>query len=186
MVNLIEYVGGIRNNPLKLTFILILVFSFTNPWVEDLMFYKPYIFMTSHYSLIFSGILTGSWFFKGNKFLIILGIIPIILWHIPLPWFLSSINYFYRILSEITLWLGGLLVGISIKELKLVFKIVLLALWMLGDTGLSILFLVGNNSYLTPYYNLGDLQITGAVMFVLMNLFLIYILAIWFKKYFQI
>jgi len=178
--------GGIRENPLKLAFIIILILAFVNPWVENIMTYEPYIFMTSHYSLIFSGILAGNWFFRGNKVFAVIGIIPIVFWHLPLFWQISSLIYPYRLLSEATLWLGGFFIGSSLKFLNTIYKIILLSLWMIGDTALSVLFLIGNSNYLTVYYTIDKLQITGAVMFILMNIFLIYILAIWFKKYFQI
>lgn len=163
--------------PLILPFVFIL--SFVNPYVETLMFSIPAPYMLDHYALYTAGAIIGYKFFRTSFYEFILGIIPAVLWHIPLFFALGASFILYRALCELTLFLGGLLVGGHIPQLKLSYKVLWLGIYMLGDSILSIFFVLSYPQYSDEgfsflHYSPQELPITGVIMFIVMNVILVY------------
>ncbi|AHC52281.1 hypothetical protein SUSAZ_10585 [Sulfolobus acidocaldarius SUSAZ] len=180
------------NRDQKLTYkflvlpIALLILSF-NPYTESLEFSVPAVYMASHYAVYFSGLYIGYKYFKGGYISLILGLIPAILWHTPYFFSLGAGILDYRILLEITLLLGGILLGSSINSMRLQIKITLLALWMLGDSILAILFITSTTLYSNLAYSFSpyppaSLPLAGILMFVIMNVFLIYVISKFMKS----
>jgi hypothetical protein len=190
IMKLISKKSTISVNIFEIIIILIFFFGFVNPYVEYLMFYEPSLLMLSHYSITISGVLIGKRFLTSSKKLLIIGIVSVVFWHLPLGWYLASTVLLFRIISELTLLFGGIIIGSIIDNLNLTLKLILLALWMIGDTALSILFLVVNPLYTNltypVLYSPEKLPLAGVIMFTIMNVILIYIIARLFRKYFQL
>ncbi|QGA53232.1 DUF1404 domain-containing protein [Sulfolobus sp. E5-1-F] len=165
--------------------IVLLVIAF-NPFTESLEFYSPAVYMISHYIVYFSGIFIGYKYFKGDVISLTLGLIPPIIWHLPYFFALGAAFITYRALLEITLLVGGILAGSSIKYIKFYLKVTLFALWMLGDSVLAILFIIASPIYSNTIYNFSpyspsSLPIAGVAMFIAMNVFLGYVIAKYIK-----
>ncbi|EZQ04933.1 MULTISPECIES: DUF1404 domain-containing protein [Acidianus] len=160
---------------------VVFVVTFVNPYVESLMFSNPIPYMLDHYALYAAGAIIGYKFFKTNFPEFILGLVPAVFWHIPLFFDLGAAFIQYRALAEITLFLGGLLAGGYISSMKLSYKLLWLAIYMLADTILSIFFILGYPQYThTDYpflsYTTQYLPVTGIAMFIVMNAVLVYAL----------
>ncbi|AOL16827.1 hypothetical protein BFU36_09040 [Sulfolobus sp. A20] len=171
--------------PLILPMIL-LVIAF-NPYVESLEFKSPAIYMISHYLVYFSGIYIGYNYFRGGIPSLIIGLIPAIIWHVPYFFSLGAAFILYRAVLEITLFLGGLLAGSSIRYIRFSLRISLFALWMLGDSALAIIFIVSDPIYSNAEYSFSpyppsSLPLAGIAMFIAMNVFLAYVLSKYIKS----
>jgi hypothetical protein len=172
----------------ELIFVLILIIGFINPYVENIMYYDPLWYMLEHYSLYTAGILLGNRFLKGNNLLFIIGILPAVIWHFPLPFLLGASFFNFRVLSELTLFIGGVFLGSSLDSISFRIKIIALSLWMIGDTILSILFIFGIKYYTNevfPFSNYSPYQlpIVGIAMLILMNVVIAYIIYVVVKSY---
>ncbi|ACP39360.1 DUF1404 domain-containing protein [Saccharolobus islandicus] len=170
--------------PLILPIVLLAIS--VNPYTESLEFHYPAIYMISHYLVYFSGIFVGYKYFKGDEISLALGLIPPILWHLPYFFALGAAFATYRVILEITLLVGGILAGSSIKYVKFYLKVTLFALWMLGDSALAIIFIVSSPIYSNVAYNFSpyspsSLPIAGVAMFIAMNVFLGYVIAKYIK-----
>lgn len=174
---------GVKGNEYKTMIIpLAVLISFLNPFTENLQSSNPVIFMLDHYAMFFAGSVVGYKAFKGSLPSLIIGAIIAAFWHFPLPFDLAASNLGIRLICEATLFLGGILAGSYIPRMSLTVKITSLALYMLGDTFLSILFIIGNPLYTDVYFHSlkwgpSSLPLVGIVMFVVMNLVLVYTIA---------
>ncbi|AWR93267.1 DUF1404 domain-containing protein [Acidianus brierleyi] len=158
---------------------IVFVVAFVNPYVEILQFNNPVIFMLDHYALYAAGVLIGYKMFKGSIYSFILGIIPAVFWHVPYFFALAAAYIDFRALCEITLFLGGLLAGSFIYKMSLTLRIISLAVYMLGDTLLSIFFILAYPQYSNATYRFlswspGALPAVGIAMLIVMNLILVY------------
>jgi len=184
---MISYIKQQKFDSKPLIFSIVLLLTVVNPLVENIEFYSPVAYMIAHYIVYFSGIYIGYKYFKSNLIILIIGLIPAILWHIPYFFALGAAFVIYRIILEITLFLGGLFVGSAIKYIKFYLKITLFALWMLGDSALAIIFIVSdpiysNVDYRFSPYPLSSLPLAGVAMFIVMNIFLAYVLSKYIKS----
>jgi|BEDMetMinimDraft_2_1075160.scaffolds.fasta_scaffold33561_1 Protein of unknown function (DUF1404). len=167
---------------------VLFIVIFVNPYVENLMYYDPLLYMLSHYSIYAAGLILGYRFLKTNQIYFYLGIVPAAIWHLPYPFILGASNFYYRLLSEVTLFFGGISTGSSINSVSFKTKITFLTLWMVGDTYLSILFLLGTKEYTKLVYNFSyylpqQLPIVGISMLILMNLVIAYVIYVYVKSY---
>lgn len=173
---------------LDLSASIIFIFVFVNPYVENLMYYDPLLYMLSHYSIFAAGIILGYKFLRANQFYFYLGILPAAFWHLPYPFLLGASFLNFRILSEITLFLGGISVGSSLKAVTFRIKIAFLTLWMFADTYLSVIFILGNDDYTSLAYSFSkylpeQLPIVGIAMLILMNVIIAYVIYIYIRGY---
>ncbi|MCY0860560.1 MAG: DUF1404 domain-containing protein [Sulfolobaceae archaeon] len=167
-----------------LIFSLILIVFTVNPLVEELMNINIIPYMLAHYSLFISGILIGYFYsvLKRSPWHLIPGVALGVLWHLPFFFNLGAIYLYIRIVEEFTLFLGGLLLGTSLHCVNNTVKILLFALWMVGDTYLSALFMISPLSY-TRVYPPSQTSITGIIMFLLMNTIVVFILLEYMYRY---
>ncbi|TRM95892.1 hypothetical protein DJ527_13155, partial [Sulfolobus sp. F1] len=149
---MLSYNGNVRENYKTLALSVALIVIFVNPVMEVLQGINPIIYMLDHYALYLAGLIFGSKFFKGSIHTLILGVIPAIFWHYPLFFDLAGASITFRLLCEATLFLGGLLAGSFIPVASLRSKVILFALYMLGDTLLSIFFILGYPQYSNVYF----------------------------------
>ncbi|MEM0114057.1 MAG: DUF1404 domain-containing protein [Metallosphaera sp.] len=164
---------------------ILLAVSFINPFVERLEFESPVLYMLSHYALIASGSLLGYTLLRSAWYNLVLGILPIIFWHLPVPFSLGASFIQFRILLEISIFLGGFLLGSALLSVAQWVKVTLFALYMIGDTVLSILFVIASPLYsnrngVSPYPP-DSLPLAGISMIVVMNLILAGVIYISFK-----
>ncbi|MEM3281095.1 MAG: DUF1404 family protein, partial [Saccharolobus sp.] len=95
---------------------VVLLLIVVNPFYERIETSFQPLYMTAHYILVLSGILIGNKILREkNYYSLILGIIAIVFWHIPLYYNLAGAFVSFRALSELTLFLGGLLIGSNIN-----------------------------------------------------------------------
>lgn len=73
------------------------------------------------------------------------------------------------------------MVGLSLREISRNIKVLLLALWMIGDTLLSSILMI-NPAFYTTIYNQQELKYLGIIMFLMMNLIAVYILLSYVNK----
>ncbi|BCS92609.1 hypothetical protein L3N51_02427 [Metallosphaera sp. J1] len=174
---------GVKRSEYKFLIIpAVTLVAFLNPVTEGLQFSNPVVFMLDHYAMFFAGSVIGYKMFRGSLASLVMGAIIAVFWHFPLPFDLAATNIAIRLICEATLFLGGILAGSYIPKMSLTVKITSLALYMLGDTFLSILFIIGNPLYTNvdfPSMQWGpsSLPLVGIVMFVVMNLVLVYTIA---------
>ncbi len=140
--------------------------------------------MLAHYSLFGSGLLLSYFVFKkkltSTGISIFLGIFIGILWHYPLFFNLGAKILWIRVIEEVSLFLGGYMIGYSLNDLGK-YKILLLAMWMAGDTVLSSILMISPSLY-THIYSLTELKYLGIIMFLMMNLIAVYILLSYVNK----
>ncbi|MEM0113910.1 MAG: DUF1404 domain-containing protein [Metallosphaera sp.] len=173
--------NGARGNRKFLAVPVVLLVLFINPFVENLQSVNPVVFMLDHYAMFFAGSIIGYKMFKGSILALTLGSFVAVFWHIPLTFALAASDLPIRLICEVTLFLGGILAGSYIPRMSLAVKVTSLALYMLGDTFLSILFIIGSPEYSNvdfPYLKWGpsSLPLVGVTMFVVMNLVLVYVI----------
>ncbi|WP_231136409.1 DUF1404 family protein [Acidianus ambivalens] len=75
--------------------------------------------MLDHYAIYGAGVLLGYKLLRTNFYLFLLGAIPAGFWHIPLFFALGASFVQYRTIEELTLFLGGLIAGGYIPQMKL-------------------------------------------------------------------
>lgn len=143
------------------------------------MFVNPIPYMLAHYSLFGAGILL-SYFIIRRKIVdksiaVTVGASTAFLWHYPYFFNLGAEILSIRVIEEISLLIGGLMIGSSLKELSRNFKVLLLALWMIGDSILSLILMISPSLY-TAVYTPQELEYVGIIMFLMMNLIAVYIL----------
>ncbi|WP_338598785.1 DUF1404 domain-containing protein [Sulfolobus tengchongensis] len=170
-----------------LTLSLFLIAITVNPFTEEYMFVNPIPYMLAHYSLFGAGILISYYTLSKKNFplnkniSLTIGVLIAFIWHYPLFFNLGAESLFIRIIEEITLFIGGILIGFSLKEITRNMKVLLLALWMIGDSILSLILMVSPNLY-TTVYSVKELEYLGIIMFLMMNLIAVYILLNYINK----
>jgi hypothetical protein len=150
---------------------LVLALSFINPFTEEVMFSEEPVYMASHYALAFAGAILGYYYFSpfSRNFYSYIGSLLIVLWHLPTFFTLGGGDPLFRALDEISIITGGFLIGVGAHKMKLIEKILLLVLWMLGDTTLAVVLVISYPFYLPPPYPLSQEPITGYVMVIAMT-----------------
>ncbi len=176
---MISYVGGVKKSPINLVLSIVLIAAFVNPVVERLQSVNPIVFMLDHYAMFLSGSLLGYRYFRGSLLTLSLGSFLAVFWHYPLFFDLAGSYISYRLACEATLFLGGILAGSYIPKMSLTTKVASLALYMFGDSLLSIFFILEYPQYSNVYFPLlswGPSQLPGVgiAMFAVMNVILVY------------
>jgi len=166
---------------------IILILAFVNPVVEEIMFNQEGVFMASHYALAFAGGLIGYYYFSGKNYLAYIGALLILLWHVPELFVLGGGTALFRALDEISLFAGGFLIGTAVQSMKLIEKILLFVLWMLGDTTLAVVLVITYPFYTSPPlsfspYPANEEPITGYVMIIAMTIILGFLIFKAFKN----
>ncbi|MUM65728.1 DUF1404 domain-containing protein [Acidianus infernus] len=156
-----------------------LLVAFLNPFIQGLEFTNPIVYMLDHYAIYGAGVLLGYKLLRTNFYLFLLGVIPAGFWHIPLFFALGASFIQYRTIEELTLFLGGLIAGGYIPQMKLSGKVGALAVYMLADSILSIFFILEYKQYTHecfPFldYTPSQLPFVGISMFAVMNVILVY------------
>lgn len=158
---------------------IILIIAFANPYSENLQFVNPIVYMLDHYALFAAGVLIGYKLFRGSFTEFVMGIIPAIFWHIPYFFALGAAFIPFRVLCEGTLFFGGVLSGSYITKMGLKTKIISLVVYMIGDSFLSVIFLLSLPQYSNVDYSFlhwapSELPVVGISMFIVMNVILVY------------
>ncbi len=151
-----------------------LLICFLNPYAESLDYINAAVFMFSHYALFVAGFLISYRMAKLPKWVLIPVCTVSVFWHLPVPFVLSGSIPIYRLFEELSLFAAGLLAGPVMGSLSSKAKSALLGLWVIADTGLSIIFLVMPGVYAFPEmpisrYPAFQFQITGIAMIFFMN-----------------
>ncbi|MEM3637357.1 MAG: DUF1404 domain-containing protein [Conexivisphaerales archaeon] len=152
----------------------ILFFAFVNPYVEALEFSQPVPYMFAHYALFVSGMLLGYAIFRLPRVLTLLAAMLSVFWHLPYPFALAASLWPFRILSEASFLIAGILLGASLPLLTWRTKGILLGLWVFADNLLSVIFILAPDYYssqginISPYQNL-QFPLLGLTMLLLMN-----------------
>ncbi|MCY0859239.1 MAG: DUF1404 family protein [Sulfolobaceae archaeon] len=159
---------------------ILLLIATLNPLVLSYIRVTPVALMLAHYSLFASGLLLGYGLLKGSKFGLI-GVIPAIVFHYPELFVLSAINPFVTAIDFTFMFLGGLLLGSSLKAIGYWLKVTLFVLYMIGDTALAVLFVAYFPIYSPPAvpfspYTTGEFVLLGYIMFAIMNGILAYVM----------
>lgn len=157
-----------------------------NPLTEGQEYLSPLPYMLSHYAVVASGILLGYNYLKGNYYKLAVGVVPVVLWHLPFYFALGASSPSWRIVLEVSIFLGGVLIGSSLKQVGRWVKVSLFVLYMLGDTVLSILFILESPLYSDVDYSFSpysppSLPTTGIAMVVVMNVVLAIVIYLAFK-----
>ncbi|BFI76810.1 DUF1404 domain-containing protein [Sulfurisphaera ohwakuensis] len=166
---------------------LILILAFVNPYVEEVMFNNEEVFMASHYALAIAGGLVGYYYFSGRNYFAYLGSLLIVIWHLPELFTLGGGILTFRVLDEISLFVGGFLIGLAVRNMRLIEKILLFVLWMLGDTTLAVVLVIQYPFYTSPPlsyspYPSTQEPLTGYVMIIAMTAILGFLLFKAFKN----
>ncbi|ADB88298.1 conserved hypothetical protein [Saccharolobus islandicus L.D.8.5] len=162
-----------------LIFCIFLIAVSVNPFTEEYMFISPIPYMLAHYSLFGAGILLSYYIIRrkivDKSIAVIVGASIAFLWHYSYFFNLGAEILSVRLIEEVSLVIGGLMIGSSLKELSRNFKVLLLALWMIGDSILSLILMISPSLYTTVYAPQG-LEYVGIIMFLMMNLIAVYLL----------
>lgn len=166
---------------------LILAVVGLNPATEELEFHSATAYMLSHYAVVSSGSILGYLLLRNDWKFSVIGVVPVIFWHLPLPFSLGAGILEFRVLLDVSLLLGGFLLGSSIHALPQWSKISLFALYMLGDTVLSILLVIGSPEYSNKVYPFSpyspeSLPLAGIFMIVAMNVILATVIYLAFRS----
>ncbi|BCS92383.1 DUF1404 domain-containing protein [Metallosphaera javensis (ex Sakai et al. 2022)] len=166
---------------------LVLAVTGLNPVTESAEFHSATVYMLSHYVVVASGFIFGYTILRSDWKFAVIGVIPVVFWHLPLPFSLGAGVLKFRILLDTSLFLGGFLLGSSIRSLPQWSKITLFALYMLGDTLLSILLLIGSPEYSNKVYPFSpytpeSLPLAGISMIIVMNVILATVIYIAFRS----
>ncbi|BCS92308.1 MAG: hypothetical protein MjAS7_0916 [Metallosphaera javensis (ex Sakai et al. 2022)] len=166
---------------------LVIIVITVNPFTLQALPRNPLVLMLSHYSLYFAGILAGLGLFRFNKLLAIPAVIPPIMFHLPYFFVESGINLYWTFLDYSTMVAGGLLLGGTIRQMGKVMKGSLFVLYMIGDTTLAVLLILGFPVYSPPAvpfspYSVGQLVDVSYLMFGIMNVILFGVIGYTLKK----
>jgi hypothetical protein len=162
-----------------------------NPVTELLEPRYEALYMAMHYVLYIGGFVLGYIGFRGSKIYLIPGIIIPVFWHIPYFFNLGGAYLCLRIVEDLSLYLGGLVMGSTIHELNNAIKAILFVLWMMGDSVLSVILIVGWPPYSNQVYPFSPFSIseefwTGLIMFGIMTVIFIYIILGFIRTVFKI
>ncbi len=174
--------------PVRIAFVLCLGAVFLNPVTERIEFTNAIPFMFSHYAIFVIGLLLSYRLFRLPPWLAAIGSSIAVFWHLPYTFLLSGVNPFYRIVEELSLGIGGWLVGSSLRWMKSPFKSAMLVIWFVSDTALSILFIISPTLYSraggpnSPYLP-SQFIILGIAMIFFMNGVIAYIVYQYLRRY---
>lgn len=162
-----------------------------NPITEALDSKYEALYMAMHYVLYTGGFILGYVGFRGSKVYLIPGIVIPVFWHIPYFYNLGGAYLSVRIIEDISLYLGGLVMGSTIHGLNNATKTILFVLWMMGDSVLSVLLIAGWPPYSNQVYPFSPFSVedgfwTGIVMFVIMTVIFVYIIIGFIRTMFKI
>lgn len=157
-------------------FFVLTFFALVNPFLEKVYQENLLALMASHYALFALGFFLGLGI--SPRKLWFLGIFPPVLIHFPPLFQELAGNDVLRVLSEVSLFLSGTLLasGLPITGMKV--KLTLFGCWMLGDTVLSVYFLLGGENFAYPFtqYTISQVRETGVFMFLFMNVVAFFII----------
>jgi hypothetical protein len=170
----------------ELALTLALAVAFVNPYTENAEGTSAFLFMLSHYALYVAGLIVGYRVLRlplAEWTLILVGVIPALVWHLPAPFALSAKVFQFRILEESTLFAGGVILGSGIRRAASWLRVALFGLWVAGDTGISLVFVAKPELYATgsPYTSSG-IVLTGIAMVFLMNILVALVLYAYFRS----
>ncbi|AWR98284.1 DUF1404 domain-containing protein [Acidianus sulfidivorans JP7] len=176
-----------KNLAIPIAFLIIAI----NPFTELLEPTYEALYMAMHYVLYIGGFLLGYEAFKGSRLYLIPGIIIPVFWHIPLFFNIGAAYLGIRILEDLSLYFGGLLAGSTLWNLNNASKVILFVLWMMGDSVLSVILIVGWPPYSNQVYSFSPFTeseelITGLTMFGIMTVIFIYIVTKMLRSIFKI
>jgi hypothetical protein len=176
-----------RNFIVPLVFLIIAV----NPYTEIMEFKYQWLFMTTHYLLYIAGFVLSYKIMRGSILYLIPGIILPVFWHLPQFFALAGAYIIWRILNDSTLFIGGMFAGMTITKLSNAIKVLLLVLWMSGDSVLSVILIVGWPPYSNQVYPFSPFPVsqeiyTGIVMFGIMTAIFVYIVINMLRSIFKI
>ena len=120
----------------------VLLASFLNPFTEATEYGNALVFMFSHYALFVAGFALTYKKVRLPGWTFILASIAAAYWHFPIPFALSGSIQIYRFLEEVSLILSGLIAGSALDSFSSKIKLIIFGLWVLGDTGLSVIFII--------------------------------------------
>ncbi|QKR01044.1 DUF1404 domain-containing protein [Metallosphaera tengchongensis] len=178
------------NNKSKLPFLilsfLIVVIS-VNPITISFLPKNPLVLMASHYALYFAGILAGASLLRLNKAFVIPAVVPPIIFHFPFFFVQSGINLAWTFTDYSTMVVGGVLLGAALRSAGKLIKSSLFVLYMVGDTTLAILLVLGFPVYSPPSvifspYSVSQFYDVSYFMFGVMNLILFVVLGYTLRK----
>ncbi|AOL15405.1 hypothetical protein BFU36_00135 [Sulfolobus sp. A20] len=170
---------------------IILLILAVNPYTEIMEFKYEWLFMLSHYLLYISGFIIAYKILRGEILYVLPSIVIATFWHIPLFFNLASAYVDWRIGNDVTLFLAGILGGLSVNKFSYALKVFLLILWMSADSVLAVLFLVefplySNAAYtFSPYAPTQEI-LTGIVMFTVMMIIFVYVIVKMLRGMFKI
>lgn len=153
---------------------VLLTVASVNPETEAIEGTNAVVFMFSHYALFVAGFLVSFRIFRTVRHALIAGIFLAAIWHLPFPFALSGASDEYRIIEEITMFAAGFLVGSSVEQLTSLSKSVLFALWIVGDSALSVIFILFPKIYSSKDISISPFPadqfiILGVLMIFFMN-----------------
>lgn len=149
--------------------------------------YSPLVLMMTHYSLFTSGFILSYLYLRFNKWIGLLGILPVVTFHLPYFFSLSGAFLSWTFLDYASMFLSGVLIAQSVRGFSRKANAALFILYMIGDTVLSILFILGYPAYTSeeiPFspYSPGQLVDTGIAMLIIMNAVMAYVLIYFLKR----
>ncbi|MEM0114056.1 MAG: DUF1404 family protein [Metallosphaera sp.] len=171
----------------KLFLIFLFTFILLNPVFERVYGENATAFMASHYVLFALGFWLGLSFrsLKHRLIRTIIGSAIAVLVHTPTVFDDSAYYEILRIVLELALFSSGYLIGSSLSFGWDRYAYSLLGGWMIGDTSLSIAFMIGDPNYSYPLSPFQTWQIkdAGMFMFLFMNLVAFFIVMRIFVSY---
>jgi hypothetical protein len=164
----------LKENAAGLISALLLIALSVNPVTEKIDGTNAIVFMFSHYALFLAGFLISFRVFRTGRYMLIAGTFLAAIWHLPVPFAISGASAAYRLLEEIAMIAAGFLIGSSVGQFSSFSKSILFALWIAGDTALSVVFILFPEIYshsdlpVSPFPP-GQFVILGVLMVFFMN-----------------
>ncbi len=160
----------------------LLLAASVNPYVEHLQYQNPIPFMLSHYALFAAGLLLGRSYLRLPGWFLAMGAAVAVYWHLPGPFAASSSLFPYRAVEELSMVAGGVLaggarVGARVEQASF-------ALWVAGDTALSVVFISWPAPYSIPpsSFSPQEFPLTGVAMILLMNLIVAFVIYAYLRR----
>jgi len=117
------------------------------PPIDSIIRIEPAAYMASHYVIYGLGIVSGARIGKGGAACLAVGIAIAVLWHLPWTFALGAANTLIRALDAATNLVGGICMGMYAASANPATQLVLLALYMGGDSYLAAIFYSGGIPY---------------------------------------
>ncbi|MEM3346614.1 MAG: DUF1404 domain-containing protein [Metallosphaera sp.] len=158
-----------------------------NPYTLSLLPRDPVVLMVSHYTLYLAGVIAGYSLFRFSKLFVIPAVIPPIIFHLPYFFVESGINLGWTFIDYLSMVVGGVLLGGALRKAGTFTKALLFVLYMVGDTTLAVLLILGFPVYSPPViqfspYTPDQLVIVSYVMFGVMNVILFVVVGYTLRK----